>query len=210
MSIPSVPLGAFVAQFAASPLAPWAAAAPWEITGQSGEIVRRLLLDLDPDEYLVADAVAIHRSARIEAGAVLKGPLVIGPGCFVAAGAYLRGGSWVGERCTIGPGAELKSAFVFPGTTLAHFNFVGDSILGADVNLEAGSIICNSRNERPDGEVLVRLGGALHRTGCRKFGALVGDHARIGANAVIAPGALVPAGAVVPRGVARDEEATDS
>jgi UDP-N-acetylglucosamine diphosphorylase / glucose-1-phosphate thymidylyltransferase / UDP-N-acetylgalactosamine diphosphorylase / glucosamine-1-phosphate N-acetyltransferase / galactosamine-1-phosphate N-acetyltransferase len=202
----SVPLGEFIAQVSASPLAPWAAAAPWEITGKSEQIVRELLAGLAPGEFRVADEIAVHRSARVEAGAVVKGPLILGPACFVAAGAYLRGGSWVAERCIVGPGAELKSSFVFPGTKLAHFNFVGDSILGADVNLEAGSIICNFRNERPDTEILVRLGGALRGTGCRKFGALVGDRSRIGANAVVAPGALLPAGSIVRRGAVRDDE----
>jgi bifunctional N-acetylglucosamine-1-phosphate-uridyltransferase/glucosamine-1-phosphate-acetyltransferase GlmU-like protein len=91
---------------------------------------------------------------------------------------------------------------------LAHFNFVGDSILGADVNLEAGSIICNYRNERADKEILVRIGKALRKTGCQKFGAVVGDHSRIGANAVVAPGALLAAGSVVPRASLRDQEAS--
>jgi bifunctional N-acetylglucosamine-1-phosphate-uridyltransferase/glucosamine-1-phosphate-acetyltransferase GlmU-like protein len=53
---------------------------------------------------------------------------------------------------------------VFAGTKLAHFNFVGDSLLGENVNLEAGSIVCNYRNERTAKEVLVRLASGLHRT----------------------------------------------
>jgi bifunctional N-acetylglucosamine-1-phosphate-uridyltransferase/glucosamine-1-phosphate-acetyltransferase GlmU-like protein len=137
---------------------------------------------------------------------VLKGPLILGADCFVASGAYLRGGCWLAEGCTIGPGAELKSSFVFAGTKLAHFNFVGDSVLGADVNFEAGSIVCNFRNERADKEIRVRVAGALHRTGARKFGALIGDGARIGANAVLAPGTLLPAGAVVRRSALCDQE----
>ena len=104
------------------------------------------------------------------------------------------------------PGAELKSSFVFSGTKLAHFNFVGDSILGEDVNLEAGSIICNYRNERDDKCIRVRLGSGLLDTGCTKFGALVGDHVRIGANAVIAPGALLKPGSVVHRASLLDDE----
>eukprot|EP01032_Pedospumella_encystans_P034388 gene34388-38873_t len=135
-------------------------------------------------DYAIDGDVAVHRSATVEPGAVLKGPLVVGPGCFIAAGAYLRGGNWLDARCSIGPGAELKSSFVFAGTALAHFNFVGDSVLGAGVNLEAGSIVCNHRNERAAKEILVRgADGALRPTGCEKFGALVGDGARIGANA---------------------------
>jgi UDP-N-acetylglucosamine diphosphorylase / glucose-1-phosphate thymidylyltransferase / UDP-N-acetylgalactosamine diphosphorylase / glucosamine-1-phosphate N-acetyltransferase / galactosamine-1-phosphate N-acetyltransferase len=154
----------------------------------------------------LGDDMAVHRSATVEPGAVLKGPLILSAHSFVAAGAYLRGGNWIGERCIFGPGAELKSSFVFPGTKLAHFNFVGDSILGSGVNLEAGSVICNYRNERPDKEILVRADGMLNRTGCQKFGALVGDQSRIGANAVVAPGVLLLPGTVVRRASLRDDE----
>jgi UDP-N-acetylglucosamine diphosphorylase / glucose-1-phosphate thymidylyltransferase / UDP-N-acetylgalactosamine diphosphorylase / glucosamine-1-phosphate N-acetyltransferase / galactosamine-1-phosphate N-acetyltransferase len=168
--------------------------------------VRQLLASIDLTAFIVADEIAVHRSARVESGAVLKGPLILGPECFVASGAYLRGGNWVAERCIFGPGAELKSSFVFSGSKLAHFNFVGDSILGADVNFEAGSIVCNYRNERVDKEILVRDGSQLYRTGARKFGAVVGDHVRVGANAVVAPGALLKPGDVVRRAALRDDE----
>lgn len=199
-------LGQFVAAFQASPLQQWAWLSPWELTNQSEAVVRQLLSSIAEPEYVVANEVAVHVSSTVEPGAVLKGPLILGPHCFVASGAYLRGGNWVAEHCIFGPGAELKSSFVFAGTKLAHFNFVGDSILGSDVNLEAGSIICNYRNERADKEVRVRVGELLHRTGCSKFGALVGDRSRIGANAVLAPGAILPAGSVVRRASLRDDE----
>lgn len=187
----------FVPAFAHSPLNRWSDLAPWEMTGQSEAIVRALLADLPSSEYVVENEIAVHRTAFVEVGAVLKGPLILGPNAFVAAGAYLHGGNWVSARCTFGPGAELKSSFVFAGTKLAHFNFVGDSILGEDVNLEAGSIVCNYRNERQDKEILVRLGSGLIRTGASKFGALIGNNSRIGANAVIAPGALLRPSAIV-------------
>jgi UDP-N-acetylglucosamine diphosphorylase / glucose-1-phosphate thymidylyltransferase / UDP-N-acetylgalactosamine diphosphorylase / glucosamine-1-phosphate N-acetyltransferase / galactosamine-1-phosphate N-acetyltransferase len=132
--------------------------------------------------------------------------LVLGPSCFVAAGAYLRDGNWVAENCIFGPGSELKSSFVCSGTKLAHFNFVGDSILGQGVNLEAGSIICNYRNERSEKEIFVRHGSELHPTGCVKFGALVGDNSRVGANAVLAPGALLVQGSIVRRTELCDQE----
>jgi bifunctional N-acetylglucosamine-1-phosphate-uridyltransferase/glucosamine-1-phosphate-acetyltransferase GlmU-like protein len=207
MPEPVVPLGDFITAFDTSPLARWKSLAPWEMTSQSEAIVRQMLGALALAEFEVSGEVAIHKTATVEPGAILKGPLVVGPHCFVAAGAYLRGGNWMAERCTVGPGAELKSSFVFAGTKLAHFNFVGDSILGEDVNLEAGSIVCNYRNERDDKEVLVRLGAQLRRTGSQKFGALVGDRCRIGANAVLAPGAILTPGSVVRRASLRDDEA---
>ena len=197
----------YIASFSASPLARWGSLQPWELAAQSSSIVRALLVELPVQEFVIAEEIAIHRAATVENGSVLKGPLILGAGCFVAAGAYLRGGNWVAPRCTFGPGAELKSSFVFAGTKLAHFNFVGDSVLGENVNLEAGSIICNFRNERAAKEVLVRVASVLHRTGSEKFGALVGDGSRIGANAVVAPGALLLPDTVVRRTELCDQEA---
>jgi|SRR5882672_2660882 len=202
----TVPLGVFVEAFSVSPLQRWAGLSPWDLTSQSEAVVRQLLDALVASEFHVSNEIAVHSTASIEPGAVLKGPLILGPLCFVASGAYLRGGNWVAERCIFGPGAELKSSFVFPGTKLAHFNFVGDSILGSNVNLEAGSIICNYRNERASKEVLIRLGERLHSTGCKKFGAVVGDHSRIGANAVLAPGTMLAPSSIVRRASLRDDE----
>ena len=190
----------------ATPLAAWRHVPPWDLVAQAPQIVRSLLAGLAASDHAIDGDVAVHRSATVEPGAVLKGPLVIGPACFIAAGAYLRGGNWLDHGCTIGPGAELKSSFLFAGTTLAHFNFVGDSVLGAGVNLEAGSIVCNHRNERSDREVHVWLHGARRATGQSKFGALVGDGCRIGANAVLAPGTLLLPATVVGRGQLIDQD----
>lgn len=201
-----VAIASYISRFASSPLASHGDIPPWVMVARSAPIVRGMLASLARQDFTVTDEIAVHRSATVEVGAVLKGPLILGPGCFVAAGAYLRGGNWVEANCTFGPGAELKSSFVFSGTKLAHFNFVGDSVLGSGVNLEAGSIVCNYRNERASKEIHVRVGGELYDTGVVKFGALVGDGCRIGANAVVAPGALLLPGAIVRRTALFDQE----
>lgn len=197
----------FIAAVALPAFSRWRSALPWDLTAHAAAIVREMLADLDAEEFDISDEVAVHRSATVEEGAVLKGPLILGAQCFVATGAYLRGGNRLAERCVVGPGSEVKASFVFAGTRLAHFNFVGDSMLGADVNLEAGSVICNYRNERNGGPIRVRLGPALHSITTDKFGAVLGDGTRVGANAVIAPGALLAPASVVPRGALLDQEA---
>lgn len=194
----SLRIGDHVARIATSPLAPFADGPPWSLTVSASEAIRALLPTLAGD-YAISDGVAIHASATVEPGAVLKPPAILGPRVLVAHGAYVRGGVWLDEDCIVGPGVELKSAFIFRGGTLAHFNFVGDSVLGEGVNLEAGAIIANHRNEGPSGPVRFQAAGEVFDTGQAKFGALVGDGARLGANAVVAPGALLPRGAVVPR-----------
>jgi UDP-N-acetylglucosamine diphosphorylase / glucose-1-phosphate thymidylyltransferase / UDP-N-acetylgalactosamine diphosphorylase / glucosamine-1-phosphate N-acetyltransferase / galactosamine-1-phosphate N-acetyltransferase len=172
--------------------------APWRLTAQAPEIVSALLATLGPD-FISDEGVAVHRSATVEEHAIVKGPTIIGPFCFVANSASLRGGVFLGEGCTIGPATEIKASFMFPGSKLAHLNFVGDSILGAGVNCEAGSIIANYRNELADKRIRIMLDGAVIETDVDKFGALVGDGARVGANAVVAPGALIKPGTIIPR-----------
>jgi bifunctional UDP-N-acetylglucosamine pyrophosphorylase / glucosamine-1-phosphate N-acetyltransferase len=187
-----------ISGFKTSALGAFSDRAPWELTLASVGIVEQLLSRLDRD-YVVSDQIAVHPGSIVEPGAIIKGPSIIGPNCFIAAGAYLRGGCWLEAECILGPGAELKSSFVFRGSKLAHFNFVGDSILGCEVNLEAGSIIANYRNERSNPAISFIHNGQMIATGATKFGALVGDRTRIGANAVIAPGAILAPATIVNR-----------
>jgi len=191
-------LADYVARFARTVLAEHAALLPWELTARAAEVVMRVLATPGA-AFEIAGDIARHPSARIEHGAVVKGPAVIGRGCLVAAGAYLRGGVWLEEECVVGPHAEIKASFLFRGARLAHLNFVGDSILGEDVNLEAGAVIANRRNERDDPRIRIAAGQHVIDTGVETFGALVGDRCRIGANAVVAPGALLPPRSIVPR-----------
>lgn len=187
----------YVARWSASPFA-GLADPPWRITERAEALISAAIAGLGPD-YQIAGGAAVHSTAMIEAGAIVKGPAIIGPRCFVAASAYLRGGVFLDEDCIIGPGAELKTSFMFAGSKLAHFNFVGDSILGSGVNLEAGSIVANYRNEMEDKAIRIRFDGDLIETGLQKFGALLGDGVRLGANAVIAPGAILAPGSRLAR-----------
>lgn len=157
------------------------------------------MLDRLGPEFRREGEIACHASAVIEPGAAIKGPAIIGQGCFVAASALLRGGVWLDEGCVIGAGVELKSVFMFSGSRAAHFNFIGDSVVGSDVNFEAGSVVANHRNERQDKRIRVTFDGNAIETGTEKFGALIGDGSRIGANAVLAPGTLLKPRTVVPR-----------
>ena len=170
----------------------------WLITQQAETLIRAAINRLGED-YTIHAEIAKHRTAEVEPGAIVKAPAIIGPSCFVAAAAYLRGGTYLDDGCIVGPGSELKTSFMFKGAKLAHLNFVGNSILGARVNVEAGAIIANYRNELSDKTIRFRFGERVVETSVEKFGALVGDGCRIGANAVIAPGAILVAGTNVAR-----------
>ena len=92
-----------------------------------------------------------------------------------------------------------KNFLVFSNSALAHFNFVGDSLIGSGVNLEAGAVVANCFNERTSKEVDVLVKTRRIHTGLDKFGALVGDQSKIGANAVLSPGTVLPRQSIIKR-----------
>lgn len=171
---------------------------PWRITMQAERLIGEEL-KLLPNSYRLDGGIAVHKSAVVEHGAIMKAPIIIGPNAFVAANAYLRGGVYLDEGCIVGPSCELKTSIMFRGAKVAHLSFVGDSIIGCAANIEAGGIIANYRNEMDDKEILIVDGNSIIRTGVDKFGALIGDNVQIGANSVIAPGALISKHAKIPR-----------
>lgn len=171
---------------------------PWEITDRLKASMEAIIAGLG-DDYIINDKVAIHRSAVIEQGAHIKAPAIISEHCFVGANAYFREGVYLDKSVSIGPGCEIKSSIICSHTAIAHFNYIGNSIIGRYVNFEAGSIAANHYNERVLKQISVFYENQIIKTTCEKFGALVGDHSKIGANAVLSPGTILNRHTIVKR-----------
>ncbi len=110
-----------------------------------------------------------------------------------------EGVAYVGERVFIGQGTlvedivgnscEVKNSLLFNHAVAAHFNYVGDSILGHKAHVGAGTKISNFK--LAGGNISVEIEGRRLDTGLRKFGALLGDHTEVGCNAVLNPGSII-------------------
>jgi len=144
--------------------------------------------------HLLEGRISIGRGCRVEPGAVLAGPLIIGDECEIRTGAYVRGRVVLGRHCIVGAHSEVKSAVFLDGARAPHQNYVGDSILGREVNLGAGTILSNVKNV--GGEITVRCGESTRSTGMRKLGAVLGDRCKTGCNTVTNPGTLMGPGSV--------------
>lgn len=173
---------------------------PWDLVANVGDAIRALarsgaLRGFDAR----GEDVFVHPTAELEPGAVTRGPMVIGARCFVAASAYLREGVILGAGARVGHAVELKSSIVCGGTALAHLSYVGNSLLGSGVNLEAGVVVANHLNESPGTPIAVHWRGQRFETGQAKFGSVIGDGTAIGANSVLSPGTVLEPGTVVPR-----------
>jgi NDP-sugar pyrophosphorylase family protein len=148
----------------------------------------------DGDAY-IGKNVFIGEGTVVEDGAMIKGPAIIGRNCQIRHDAYVREGVIIGDGCVVGNSCELKTAVLFNGATVPHFNYVGDSILGHNAHLGAGVVLSNVKVVK--GNVTIEWNGRRLETGLRKFGALLGDGADIGCNAVLNPGSIIGRGSVV-------------
>jgi len=138
---------------------------------------------------LIGDRIALGRGVLVESGALIKSPAIIGDYTEIRQGAYLRGYCLVGAHCVVGHTTEVKHSIFLDHAKAGHFAYLGDSILGLDVNLGAGTKFANLRFL--PGNVAVRTNAGLLDTGRRKFGAILGDRAQTGCNSVTNPGTVI-------------------
>jgi bifunctional N-acetylglucosamine-1-phosphate-uridyltransferase/glucosamine-1-phosphate-acetyltransferase GlmU-like protein len=138
---------------------------------------------------LMDPRIQIGRGSVVEPGALIKGPTIIGNRTEVRQGAYIRGTCLIGDRCVVGHTTEVKSSIFLDGAKAGHFAYIGDSILGNDVNLGAGTKLANLKIK--GNSIRIRAGEDVLDTGRRKLGAIVGDGTEIGCNAVTNPGTVL-------------------
>lgn len=138
---------------------------------------------------LIGSKIKIGKGVLIESGALVKEPALFGDNTEVRQGAYLRGNCLVGKRCVVGHATEVKHSIFLNDAKAGHFAYVGDSILGGDSNLGAGTKMANLRFL--PGNVSIRTEDGIVDSGLRKFGAILGDRVQTGCNSVTNPGTVI-------------------
>lgn len=145
---------------------------------------------ISPSAYLInPEQISIGEGSIVEPGAYIQGPCIIGKHCIVRHGAYIRGNVLTGDYCVIGHDSEIKQAIFLNKAHAAHFAYVGDSILGNEVNLGAGTKCANFKLDHT--LIHVYVSNQRIPTQMRKLGAIIGDKTQIGCNTVSNPGTLI-------------------
>ncbi|MBO5879756.1 MAG: UDP-N-acetylglucosamine pyrophosphorylase [Clostridia bacterium] len=163
---------------------------PWEALDLLCEYIMRVGASLKKESYRQERAgIWIAKSAQVDEGAKLHGPMIIGEESRVDGSAYLRGGVIVGKECIIGNNSEIKNSVLFDGAEIPHYNYIGDSFIGYKVQLGMGAVISNLRADRR--EIICSLGAEKINSGRKRLGAIVGDYAQIGCSAIISPGTVI-------------------
>ncbi|MBI3884474.1 MAG: UDP-N-acetylglucosamine diphosphorylase [Opitutae bacterium] len=176
-----------------------AAAAPWDWLSQIGPALDAAefpALELEiPAGVRLEGRVWLHPTVKLPAFATIIGPAWIGASTEIRPSAFIRGHVIAGEGCVLGNSSEFKNCLLLDRVQAAHFNYVGDSLLGNGAHLGAGAICSNLRLDQQN--VTVRAADRTYDTGRKKFGAVLGDGAEVGCNAVLNPGTLLGRRALV-------------
>jgi bifunctional UDP-N-acetylglucosamine pyrophosphorylase/glucosamine-1-phosphate N-acetyltransferase len=86
--------------------------------------------------------VAIGADSVIHPNSVLE-QSVLGEGCLIGPYARVRPGSKLGRGVHIGNFVELKKTEIADGSKANHLSYLGDAVIGRNVNVGAGTITCN-------------------------------------------------------------------
>lgn len=133
----------------------------------------------------IADNTVIHPFSHLEES-------VVGESCVIGPYARLRPGSELAAHAKIGNFVETKNAKIGTGSKISHLSYVGDTVMGCDVNIGAGTITCNY-------------------DGVNKHQTTIGDNVFIGSDTqLIAPvtigsGATIGAGSTITKDACADE-----
>ncbi len=145
---------------------------------------------------VITGPVFIEENVVIKAGSSIIGPCFIGKNSFIGHNALLREFTSIGEGSIIGFGVEVKNSVLMPGTEIGRLSFIGDSVLGHDVNVGSATIMVNINMDHRT--VKVEIAGETIDSGLRKLGSFIGDKTLIGANHTFLPGTKIASGLTIP------------
>jgi bifunctional UDP-N-acetylglucosamine pyrophosphorylase / glucosamine-1-phosphate N-acetyltransferase len=137
----------------------------------------------------IDDGAVIHSFCHIVQSAIGKNALV-GPY------ARMRPGTSLGDGAKIGNFVETKAAVLDAGVKVNHLSYIGDTHIGANSNIGAGTITCNYD------------GFSKHKTEIGE-GAFVGTNSSLVAPVKIGKGAYIGSGSVITRDVPDDAMAVE-
>ena len=137
------------------------------------------------DNVVMKGVISIGKGTVVRSGSYIVGPVVIGQACEIGPNCYIRPHTSIGDNCHIGSAVEVKNSIIMRGSKIPHHNYVGDSIIGEECNLGAGTKIANLRLDKKD----IIVGGI--DTKRHKLGAIIGDRVETGINVSINVGSMI-------------------
>ena len=160
---------------------------------------------INKENIFAHDSVIISKGAVVDAAlgpviiandtvvkplAYLAGPLYIGEHCIVEPMTKIKGGCSIGPVCRLG--GEINSVIMQGWSNKVHDGHLGDAYLGQWVNLGAGTVNSNLKNNYSDIDILVN--GVMTKTGSKHVGCFMGDHVKTAIGTRLNTGTVIGTG----------------
>jgi bifunctional UDP-N-acetylglucosamine pyrophosphorylase/glucosamine-1-phosphate N-acetyltransferase len=133
----------------------------------------------------IGAGVVVHPNSHIEGA-------VVGEDCEIGPFARLRPGAELAPNVKVGNFVEIKKSSVGENSKVNHLTYIGDSDIGEDVNVGAGTITCNYD------------GANKHQTRIRD-GAFIGSGVNLVAPVEVGKGATIGAGSTISKDAPADQ-----
>ena len=143
---------------------------------------------------VVEGLLSVGKGSVVKDGSRIEGNVFIGENCVIGPNAYLRKSVIIGDNCHVA-NSEIKNSVILHDSNVPHYSYVGDSVIGANVNLGAGTKIANLRFD--DKNISVAVAGRKTDSGRRKLGCLIGNNSKLGINSGVNCGVIIGNGCFV-------------
>ncbi len=155
----------------------------------TGNVIIGENCQIGPNCVLTNAIIGDH--CRIEANSVLE-DCYIGEGCQIGPFARIRPGTELGEHCKVGNFVEMKNVKMEKGSKASHLAYIGDAVVGKEVNIGAGTITCN-------------YDGANKHLTIIEDGAFIGSDSQLVAPVTIGKNATIGAGSTIRKNAPADQ-----
>jgi bifunctional UDP-N-acetylglucosamine pyrophosphorylase/glucosamine-1-phosphate N-acetyltransferase len=150
---------------------------PWDLLSANSALMQNLkeAVKGEVQKYVeIEGPVQVGKGSQVRNGSYIQGPVIIGEDCTIGPNCLIRPSTVIGNGCKIGNAVEIKNSIIMKGSNVPHNNYVGDSIIGQNCNLGAGTKVANLRL---DGKNIKAI--------------LMGENSYLGPNA-LASGSIAP------------------
>jgi len=155
------------------------------------ELMENGVTIVDPDNTWIDARAQIGQDTVIEPFTYIHGPVQIGRSCRIGPFAFLRNKTTLADDVVLGVFTEVKDVSLADGVRARHHSYLGDAVIGQNVNIGAGSLTANF-----DGK-------SINQT-------TVGDECYIGTGAVLIAPLVIKPGAHIGAGTVVSQESADT
>ena len=165
------------------------------------KIIKNGVIIFQPDSVRVSHDVIIKQGSIIEPFVVIKPGVVIKENVLIKShtvlekciinrdssigpNARIRPDSKIGENVKIGNYVEIKNSTIGNNSSISHLSYIGDTNLGKNVNIGAGTITCNYNGKKKNKTVIENK--VFIGSNCSLIAPV-----KIGANSTIGAGSVI-------------------